>query len=169
MDARGLTLLELLITLSIIGILLCLAMPMNSLLDRQRIFGNATQLASSLRHARTHAVLKQTGVTIQALEHDWASGWQIFTDPNRNAQLDPGETLIHVRAIANGTLARGNRPVADYVHFTMTGEPELISGAFQAGTLVFCSPRYPELRYQLILGKAGRVRLEQLQGSQACP
>ncbi len=168
MRNHGLTLPELLSTLAIASILMCLASPLGSLLTRERILTSVTQLANSLRYARTYAVSQHTGVTVRAIDDSWSLGWRIFTDPNRNSQLDPSETLLLSRETNASLLVRGNRPVANYVHFDMSGEPELTSGGFQAGALTFCSATSPEDTFQLILGKSGRVRIEQKTADQTC-
>lgn len=164
----GFSLLELLVTLAVISTLSYLAQPVVSLIGKHRALGNATQLAAGLRYARTRAVVEQTGVTVRAINDNWSLGWQVFTDPNRNAQRDLGERLILNHSISNDTIAGGNRTVANHVHFAMSGEPQLRNGGFQAGTLIFCSASAPTQHYLLILGKSGRIRVEQGTNGGAC-
>lgn len=168
MRNAGFSLTEVLSTLAIIGTLSCLAQPMTSLIGKQRALGNATLLATGLRLARTRAVLEQTGITIRAINDDWSQGWQIFTDPNRNTQRDSGERLLLSQAISSDTRIHGNRTVASYVHFAMSGEPQLSNGGFQAGQIDFCSITAPTQHYLLIMGKGGRVRIENNTHYKAC-
>lgn len=168
MRSLGFSLMELLVTLVIISTLSCLAQPIASLISKHRVLGNATQLATELRYARTRAVLEQTGITIRAINDNWSLGWQTFADPNRNAQRDPGERLITTHLIKNDALIHGNRTVNSYVHFAMSGEPQLRNGGFQAGTLTFCSISAPSERYLLILGKSGRIRIKQDARTRPC-
>lgn len=164
----GFTLPELLSTLAIVSILLSLASPIGSLITRECMLTSVTDLATSLRYARTHAVLHQTGVTVRAIDDNWSLGWRIYSDPNRNTQLDSNESLLLSQATSTHLLVRGNRTITHYVHFAMSGEPELAKGGFQAGTLIFCSADSPEDSFQLILGKSGRVRIEQKRNSRTC-
>ena len=168
MRNHGLTLPELLTVLAIISITASSTPLFATALHKQRAHDSASQLASNLRYARTYAVLQQTGVTVRAINDDWAQGWRIFTDSNRNALQDAADEPLRSHSLANGILVVGNQPVTHYVHFSMTGETEQTSGSFQAGTIRICSPASPEAQYAVILGKSGRIRLEKTSDETPC-
>lgn len=167
MNNKGFTLPELLCSLAVISTLLVCAAPINVQLERYRLQTDAAELASALRHARTHAILGGTGVTILATDNDWSRGWRIFTDSNRNTLMDIGDRPVAIRALSGSSVMQGNRPMSHYVHFAPTGEPVQASGAFQAGTVVLCSSNSPD-NIKIVLGKGGRVRVETVQTAQPC-
>ena len=74
----GYTLLELLVTLSIGGILSVLAVPsFHTLLANHRLEGAAQRLASDLRYARQMAITEGTPTTVQlnpAIGMSWKKG-----------------------------------------------------------------------------------------------
>jgi type IV fimbrial biogenesis protein FimT len=168
MKNRGLTLPELLTTLAIVGILLTALPPLHTQLGKYRLHSSASQLAGSLRLARTQAILSGNSITVLAIGNDWSNGWQVFIDTNRNMQIDASERLLAERHPNADTRVTGNQPVASYVHFAMTGEPVQKSGGFQAGTLRLCTTAITDLQYQIVLGKSGRLRLESNGGEQPC-
>jgi type IV fimbrial biogenesis protein FimT len=51
----------------------------------------------------------------------------------------------------------GNRPVSSYISFAGFADPQLRSGAFQAGTLTLCAGKAGK---KLIMSRFGRVRIE---------
>lgn len=169
MYQRGLTLLELLIALSILGIVLALGIPgFQQQTDKIRAKTATNNLYSAIHAARTQAIYHNNRTTIRALG-TWAQGWEIFTDENHNGKLDPGETRLQQHRLDNDLLrVEGNRPVKRYISFIGTGESRYATGssggAFQAGTLTLCS-KSGETGYQLVLARMGRVRVQRAQPS----
>lgn len=82
---RGFTLVELLVTMAIAGIVLALAVPsMTQFLAEQSAAGNADELAEALRYARSEAIKSGRSVEICASSDyktcgkDWATGWVVL-------------------------------------------------------------------------------------------
>jgi type IV fimbrial biogenesis protein FimT len=95
---HGYTLIELLISLSILSILSLNIFPnISGLLAQQRSAVLTNDLAGSLAYARSEAVMKRTTVlTCQSnngsecnRSENWHNGWIIFVDKNNNKQRDP--------------------------------------------------------------------------------
>jgi type IV fimbrial biogenesis protein FimT len=169
MRNTGFTLIELLTTLAVAAILTFVAIPLvDELLAKQRASMALRSFTDSLRYARTHAVLNQTGVTMRAQQGDWAAGWMIFEDPNHNATPDSQEKTLLQRTPNETLVISGNQPVASYIHFNMQGEPQLTGGGFQAGTVTICSPATPDKRTRLIMARSGRLRVTSEEAS-SCP
>ena len=83
---RGFTLVELLITLAIAGMLAALGAPaFGNLLARTRNAGAEAALANTLRHARSTAVLRNTRILVCPSrdgarctpDADWQHGWLV--------------------------------------------------------------------------------------------
>ena len=161
MRTHGFTLPELLITLAVVCILLLSSQTIGSVLAKQQLTGSARDLASTLRFARSKAVITQSGVTVLATDGNWSNGWRVFLDPNRNAQLDGNEESLTNRSSPLKLTVSGNSPVASYVHYSAQGFPELISGGFQAGSITLCSPDPALKPLKMILSSSGRIRTEE--------
>lgn len=168
MRTQGFTLPELLTALAIVYFLLLASHPIGTLVAKQRLSSGAKELASTLRFARSKAVITQSGVTVLAINGSWSNGWQVFLDPNRNALQDQGEDALANRSSPLGAKIFGNTPVASYVHYSSLGAPELINGGFQAGSIFFCAFTPGPTPLKMTLNSSGRVRVEE-HSSADCP
>ena len=168
MNQRGTSLIPLLLALMIVTITARFASPAYSaLIENQRRQAIAGQLASSLRNARTEALLRHQYVVIHAREEDWSRGWTTILDLSGKGHLDRNNpVLIETQGSAHIPIA-GNTPVKHYVRFSPLGEPLLSGGAFQAGTLHICQARTGQSHYQVVLAKSGRISLRSDQVAQA--
>ncbi len=169
MKQSGTTLLELMVVLSIAGILLAIGIPAFSYLTHSSRLSSATnELVSSLHLARSEAIkrssrtvmcMSATGTSCAA-SGGWQQGWLVFHDVNNNAVLDAGETVILARqAQPAGLLLTGNAPVSKYISYSPSGAAKLISGAFQAGTLTLCNESAVSgAAREVIVSSTGRPR-----------
>ena len=74
----GFTIVEMLTTLIIVGILAGIAAPaFTSLIASQKVKTSASMLQSSLLLARSEALKRNTGVTVSPINGQWASGWTV--------------------------------------------------------------------------------------------
>jgi type IV fimbrial biogenesis protein FimT len=101
MKNKGFTLVELLVTISIMVIVMSIAVPsFSSLLDRNRLATRSNLLVSALNLARSEAVKRGHEVGVAALTRsgatNWAYGWNVATgDINQdNDRSDSGENAI---------------------------------------------------------------------------
>jgi len=86
---RGFTLVELLVTLTVIALLTGLAAPaMARLIDNARLHAATEQLAGELRRARSHAISHQQTIylVLQGAGARWCFGWSSRRDCNCRAQ-----------------------------------------------------------------------------------
>lgn len=75
----GFTLVELVVTIAIVGILASVAIPsFSSSIASTRARSVATELYMSLVKARSEAVKRNTAVTISPAESGWNKGWKIY-------------------------------------------------------------------------------------------
>lgn len=168
MYQRGMGMIQLLFTLTIVALTARFASPAYSaLVEQQRRQVTAEQLASSLRNARTEALLRQHYVIIHAFEEDWSRGWRVILDLSGQGHLDKSNpVLTEIQGDGRIPIA-GNTPVKHYVRFSPLGEPQLTAGAFQAGTLHVCQASTGTSHHQVVLAKSGRISLRSDQAAQA--
>jgi type IV fimbrial biogenesis protein FimT len=114
----GYTLIELITTLTIAGVLTALAVPMlTTFVQNQRLSTQANDLLADLTFARSEAVKR--GATITVCKRDasttppncdtgntapWSRGWIVFIDTVNPAsgQVDAGETVLRVHDAVEG-------------------------------------------------------------------
>lgn len=173
MDKRcksmGFTLVELLLVVAVIALLQALTAPVfASLVNSVRLSSATNSLFSSLILARSEAIKRNSRAVVCksgsglacTSSGGWEQGWIVFHDPNNNAVLDDGETLLYREyALSNLIRLTGNSPVVSYVSYTPMGTTSYTSGAFQAGTLTVCvQSATPVDARQIVISSAGRPR-----------
>ena len=171
MKQSGTTLLELMVVLSIAGILLAIGIPAFSYLAHSSRLSSATnEMVSSLHLTRSEAIKRSSRVvmctsatgTSCAASGGWHQGWLVFHDANNNAALDAGETVIMARqALPAGFSLTGNKWISKYISYTPSGATRMTSGVLQVGTLTLCNESgAPGAARQVIISSTGRPRTE---------
>ncbi|NEX17169.1 MAG: hypothetical protein C1943_11185 [Halochromatium sp.] len=175
----GITLIELVITLSIAAILMTIAVPSFQGLTRaNRIAALTNELSSALQLARSEAITRGQTVTLcesddildatpscnPASGDNWNLGWLVFVDNDNDGVLDAGEELLRVGqpSIEAATILSSGSNFADYIKFSSDGQSRGSSGP--NGTIAICIA--PDER-DLILNIIGRLKLDKDQGH--CP
>jgi type IV fimbrial biogenesis protein FimT len=152
----GLTLIELLAGLVLIGIVTALAAPaFGALIDAQRRQDTAQQMLSGLRLARVEAILRSQPVIMQASQASWSQGWQVFVDTNRNQFRDDDEVILAERSGQRNVEVVGNGRVSRRIGFDSSGR--LLNNT--NGTLAVCLRDAPASHYQIAIAVTGRVTL----------
>jgi type IV fimbrial biogenesis protein FimT len=165
----GFTLTELMVTLTVSGILLSVAVPaLSNVTVSSKLTSLANSFLANMYHARSEAI-KRNGRAVLcksasgagcASSGGWHQGWIMFHDANDNAQQDDGEAVLLVQSsLPSGFYLTGNDPVSDYVSYAPTGAAKKAGGAFQAGTLTLCEQSSLQGR-KIILSITGRGRIE---------
>jgi type IV fimbrial biogenesis protein FimT len=100
----GFTLMELMVTIAIAGILLGVAIPsFTSIISNNRLTTYTNELVTALNLARSEAIKRGQPITIKRISDtpgDWGSGWTVFTDLHGDGTLDiaDGDTLLRTYA-----------------------------------------------------------------------
>jgi len=105
---RGLTLIELMVTLAVAIILVAVGMPLFSgVVANNRAVAQTNALVTALNLARSEAVARGTTVSVVATGGDWTQGWTVFADQNANGAMDAGEGLRVFEALSDDAVVAG--------------------------------------------------------------
>jgi type IV fimbrial biogenesis protein FimT len=157
--SSGFTLLELMITVGIIGLVTAIAVPsMGAYVKSERLTSQINTLVSHLVYARSEAITKsqQTVVCISSngtscTGTDWASGWIVFGDTDSNGTVNNLETVLRVQqALSVNTLTSniGTSIVYDNRGFATS----------KTGTFSLCDDSEPANLKSIQISITGRVR-----------
>lgn len=162
-SGRGLSVIELLVTLSVISLFLVSVIPnLNPIIAQERSTVLTNTLAGALAYARTESIMKQINIiTCQSNNGsecnestNWHNGWIIFADNNSNQQRDPDEQLLRVYpATTNGTKAKFWKY---YVKYKPDGR------SYPNGSFLICHPGIG-VGKALVMFHTGRLRLSKTQ------
>jgi type IV fimbrial biogenesis protein FimT len=178
--SKGMTIVDLIIGLAVGAVVLSWALPSFTTLSmNNQITTQTNDFISSLALARSEALKRVDRVTVCKSADGascvgsggWEQGWIVFSDIDNDASRDAGEEILHYRqALRSPNTLRGTSAVANYVSYDSRGSTRLVSGAFQAGTLVLCDARGPGEHARVVaINVAGRVRLDESDPASCTP
>ena len=154
MKTKGFTLLELMITLSILALVMAVAMPsFSSLLTDQKIKSKRNELMSALQYARTEAVTQNRSVSICASSNpwdssptcskktDWSTGWIVFYDASQNTSPSVPTTILRSYPNTEGVdvqYSPAGAASSNLIRYVATG---MMDTAFNPGTFELSDPK----------------------------
>lgn len=174
----GFTLLELMVTIAIAGILAGLAIPsFTSIIASNQLTTSANELVTALNLARSEAIKRGIQVTIRnkGVSTHWESGWDIFVDANDdetfsdngNATLcEAGEDCLlrTYAALPSGyTITTGASTYQDYAAYLPSG----LSNAAAGDTFRLCNGTDNTTSRAITINSIGRARVST--GTTSCP
>ena len=170
----GFTLIELMVTLSVLAILLAIAVPNYiTFIQNARLTGQANDLVTALNYARSEAIKRGVRTTVCSLgatnsscagSNTWDTGWLVFVDCTNVGVRDTGncpdwdangapddEPVLVVRPpLENGnTLRTVNLPDVTYQNSGFSGN---------MGTFRLCDIRGVASGRAIVVNPQGRVR-----------
>lgn len=166
--ARGLTLVELLVTLAIVAVGAAIAAPsFKGMIADTRLSAQANDLLASLKYTRSEAVKRNARVSICKKASDatcdvtatatasWQGGWLVFVDGGTAGTLDSGDTILRVQGPLAASTLIGDGSITNFVSYIGSGQTSASGGGTQVGTFSLCDP----------LATAKRKKIAVTQGS----
>lgn len=175
-NAEGFTLIELMVTLAVAGIVLALAVPsLRSILGGTGITATTNEFVSSIHTARSEAVKRGSRVGLcpsaNSLATDavcstsatWSDGWFVFVDANEDGDRDdPGdELLLQMEARSPGfTFTSAGNVLANLIYFSADGKSITAADLPVTGTV---SVEYGDENVRAItVSASGRVSTKEI-------
>ena len=169
----GFTLLELIVTLSVIAIVAAIAIPkMSTWAANYRLNSAARDLAANLQHAKLEAVKRRTQCTITFKQPVGTCDYAVYMDADSNLEYDAEEILIQVRlsdykGVAFDTSEGGgdglsfpdNDNFRPSVAFNTRGLPINNTGGSETGSIYLINTNNRKKEIQI--SAAGSIRIKQ--------
>lgn len=159
---RGFTLIELMVTISIMAIVVSLAVPsFNTTIENRRVLTINEMLAASLKLARSEALSRSESITMcfssdqTTCSGSWSDGWIIYVDENSDRIFDGGidELLKASDEVAPNYSIELMSNVISSFQFNNEGR------AVESGTYRVCGPAADDNRARgVIINLSGGMR-----------
>jgi len=169
-NEMGMTLVELMVTVAILGIVMVIGVPsFRGIVDRNRIAAHTNDFLSALYLARSEAIMrgrrvvlcKSNNGTACATSGNWEQGWIVFVDADGTNTVTTGDTVLRVHGqLESGDTLVGNTNVNTYISYAPSGY--LLS---LVGTLSVCSSS--SAKNAIIINRVGRAQTDE--HSATCP
>jgi type IV fimbrial biogenesis protein FimT len=167
----GFTLLELIITLGIIGVVTAIAVPsMGVYIKNDRLTTNINTLVSHLAFARSEAITQSQQVVLCVSTNgtsctgtDWALGWIVFSDFDANGAVNGADTVLRAQQALEGDNTLTSTTITTQVIYDNRGFTST-----PAGTFSLCDDRGTANITARAISNSGRVRKVQPSENPAC-
>jgi len=157
----GFTLLELLITISIVGILTSLAAPsFSTFIQDRKLEAILNDFRSGLVMTRSESVKRGQRTVICASSNGtscngsaWTEGWLSFVDDDADDTKDASEEILLVgSALESDFSLLGSVDVTDAIRYEPDGE------SLETGAVTLCGPQGASHAEALIITPSGKAR-----------
>ena len=158
-NQKGLTLVELLITITIVAILLGVGVPnLTTFVKNNRILSQTNLFMLSVKTARSEAMTQRAIVTLcqsndgENCGGSWSDGHIAFLDVNADGVVDDGETVILANVLESTAIAV-TYTGGNFVTFDRRGRAVGSSGA-----MTFCDERGDDYARGIVIDPIGRSK-----------
>ncbi len=163
---RGFTLIELIVTLSIVAIISSIALPaFETTIQKNQQSSQTKDIFSSFQVARSEAIKRGQIAVICASDsgtscsptEDWDAGWIAFIDNDLDNIYDSGgDVLISVtEGLDGGYTLIGSTDIEQMFRFAENGN------AIETGTITLCDSRGADYASAIIIRTSGRPKLSE--------
>lgn len=161
---KGFTLIELMITVTIMSILLTVGLPsFQSIIASSRLTSAANGMVSALQLARVEAVKQSKPVVIAKKNGNWQNGWVVFVDLNSTSASsyvpvqDANEpTLASFDSLSPTIMVKNNLATSGtQLYYKISGQSN------KRGTFSFCTnPGTNQDFRSVVIAATGRIHVE---------
>jgi len=158
--SKGFTLLELIITIAIAGILVAVATPsFTGVMKNNRLITSNNNMLTALILGKSEALNRGLAVTLckrnvagDACDTSavWSDGWLLFSDQDKDGAIDAGDSLIRVYDPLNTNITLSYS--FNKVTFNSLGFADGFNGTFK-----FCDDRSASYARGLIIANTGQL------------
>lgn len=179
---KGLTLIELMVTLAVAGVIASIAAPsFMTMIRDNRIVTQTNDLVGSLQLARSEAVKRGVQITIRSAsgaDNVWDQGWNIFTDWDGDGVFDSNgdailceteeDCILQTQAtLPNNFTLRTGGNYTEWLAYLPSGLPDSNAGLGN-DTFRLCAPNGDTSNARSVaVSTTGRPAAEK--GASACP
>ena len=164
-NTQGFTLIELITTITIAGILAALGVPnLQRTIQDNKMSSLYNELLGDLSFTRSTAITQGSTATFckrnaagndcAAVSASWANGWLVFRDKNNDGVVDAGETILQEKT---------DVPKKMTILFSRDLSRISYNGAGYAfgfaGKFTFCDKRGESKKKGMVISQNGRVRV----------
>ncbi|WP_428852464.1 GspH/FimT family pseudopilin [Imbroritus primus] len=156
---QGVTLIELLVAIALLGLIAALGIPnLAGILERQRALLLADRFAATLATARAIALAERRPVMIAPHGQGWRDGWQLCVDHDDDERCGRADRTVQQTPPApSGALLQWTSSTTnDDIRFAPVGYSRRKTGGFVAGTMRIIVGNTIRL---VTLSAQGRVRI----------
>ena len=164
----GFTLLELIVTLTIVSLVMAIGVPsLRDFIKNDRLSTQINTLVGHLALARSEAVKRHQPVVVCASSNqascqsnDWKDGWIVFADVDASADVSAGDEILRVQQSLDGDSTLNSTAGAIVIYDARGFAPN------SAGSFSLCDDRGATHLKSITISNTGRVRQG---GSSSCP
>lgn len=166
----GLTLMELLVTIAVLGVLLGIGLPaFGGLVQENRLTAATNHFVAALHATRSEAVRRNLRVTLcKSANADqcvatggWEQGWIVFVDSDSTGERSEDDPILIVGGgFRDGISIAGNAMVENYISYVGLGSTRRANGSLQMGTITLCAG---DSGRRIIISRTGRARVQSAQ------